>query len=196
MTGTEKILRHIAGQAEEEAKAILEEARTRAGEITARSEKESAAILAEGKARAEAVLKDAADKAEAAASMQKRRTVLAQKGELVSDVLQSAYRKLLTLPDAEYFDFLYAQLAKQDLKGEGVLYLNEKDLARRPAGFNARVQAAAAEKGGKLTVSETARPMDGGFLLDYGGIEENCSFQAIFESEADALKDAVRAVLF
>ena len=196
MTGTEKILRHIAGQAEEEAKAILDEARAQAGEITARSGRDAAAALAEGKARSEAILKDAAEKAESAAAMQKRRTVLAQKGELVGEVLRAAYEKLLALPDRDYFDFLYLQLDKQDLTRSGVLYLNAKDLARRPADFDARVQAAAAKKGGQLTVAAEARDMDGGFLLDYGGIEENCSFKAIFESEADALKDAVRAVLF
>ena len=38
--------------------------------------------------------------------------------------------------------------------------------------------------------------MNGGFVLAYGGIEENCSIDALFEERADALSDAVRKILF
>ena len=38
--------------------------------------------------------------------------------------------------------------------------------------------------------------MDGGFILCYGGIEENCSFDAIFDSAREHLQDAVQRILF
>ena len=95
-----------------------------------------------------------------------------------------------------YFDFLYTQLDKQNLAREGVLLLNAKDLARRPADFEKKIGAAAEKQKGKLSLSEKAAEIEGGFILSYGGIEENCSLEALFESEADVLKDAVRAVLF
>ena len=154
------------------------------------------ALKEEGEAKAEVFLKDAQERVEAATAMQKRRALLAAKGELVNEALKAAYQKLLNLPDEEYFAFLYRQLARQELKGNGELCLNQKDYARRPADFDAKVSAAAAEKGGTLRVSDQPAAIDGGFILSYGGIMENCSFEAVFESEADRMKDRIREVLF
>ena len=47
-----------------------------------------------------------------------------------------------------------------------------------------------------LTLSDQPANIGGGFLLNYGGSLENCSVEAILESEEDALKDRIRAVLF
>ena len=32
-------------------------------------------------------------------------------------------------------------------------------------------------------ISEEARKIDGGFILVYGGIEENCTIKAVFDDE-------------
>lgn len=196
MTGTEKILRHIADQAENESRQILDEARAQAAKLTEKADAQVCSLKEEGEAKAEVFLKDAQERVEAATAMQKRRALLAAKGELVNEALKAAYQKLLNLPDEEYFAFLYRQLARQELKGNGELCLNQKDYARRPADFDAKVSAAAAEKGGTLRVSDQPAAIDGGFILSYGGIMENCSFEAVFESEADRMKDRIREVLF
>ena len=38
--------------------------------------------------------------------------------------------------------------------------------------------------------------MDGGFVLLYGGIEENCTVRALFDARREALQDQVHALLF
>ena len=38
--------------------------------------------------------------------------------------------------------------------------------------------------------------MDGGFLLVYGGIEENCTISAVFASKREELSDQVNRLLF
>ena len=38
--------------------------------------------------------------------------------------------------------------------------------------------------------------MDGGFLLVYGGIEENCTIRAVFDSKREELSDHVNRLLF
>ena len=76
------------------------------------------------------------------------------------------------------------------------MQLNAKDLARLPADFRKNVTAIADAKGGSLKLSEEPAKIDGGFLLNYGGVVENGSFEAIFEARADEFKDAVCAVLF
>ena len=73
---------------------------------------------------------------------------------------------------------------------------SEKDLGRMPEGFRAEIARAAKEKGGSLTVSGETRRMEGGFVLVYGGVEENCSFRALFDSRKDELQDKVNRLLF
>ena len=58
------------------------------------------------------------------------------------------------------------------------------------------IAAIAAAKGGKLIVSKEERNIQGGFVLIYGGIEENCTFKAMFDSRRGELSDKVHALLF
>ena len=196
MTGTEKILRHIAGQAEAESGKILEAARSEAAALTGAAEKEAAEITKAAEAKAEAFRKEADSRLEASLAMQKRRAALSVKGELVSGVLKQAYEDLKALPAEEYFAFLLKQLESQVRAADGIMQLNKKDLARLPADFKNQAAAMAAAKGGSLKLSDEPAKIDGGFLLNYGGVLENGSFEAIFEARSDEFKDAVCAVLF
>ena len=54
----------------------------------------------------------------------------------------------------------------------------------------------AQKKGGVLEISGETRNIDGGFILIYGGIEENCSIDAMFAEKRDELLDQVRKILF
>ena len=89
------------------------------------------------------------------------------------------------------------RLAKKSaLPKEGQIHFSRKDLLRLPAGFEAALNDALKETGGILHISDIPKDLDGGFILSYGGIEENCSFDALFDSERDALKDLVYPILF
>ena len=60
----------------------------------------------------------------------------------------------------------------------------------------AKAGLAALPAGCSLTLGKTPRAMDGGFILVYGGVEENCSFSALFASRKEALQDSVQKILF
>ena len=45
-------------------------------------------------------------------------------------------------------------------------------------------------------VSKEPKDMDGGFVLVYGGIEENCTIRAMFDAKRDELSDIVHRLLF
>ena len=47
-----------------------------------------------------------------------------------------------------------------------------------------------------LHISDIPGKLDGGFILSYGEIEENCSIEALFDSERERLKDLVQEILF
>ena len=44
-------------------------------------------------------------------------------------------------------------------------------------------------------MAKQPRPIDGGFILVYGGVEENCSIEALFYAEQERLQDKVQAFL-
>ena len=58
-----------------------------------------------------------------------------------------------------------------------------------------RKKAAEAKKG-TLTLSSEPKEMDGGFILVYGGIEENCTIRAMFTARHDEWSDLVQKILF
>ena len=80
--------------------------------------------------------------------------------------------------------------------GDGVMFLSASDLARVPAYFRGTLADIGAKKGGSLTLSDESRDLNGGFVLAYGGIEENCTFEAMFEENKERLQDVVREKLF
>ena len=45
-------------------------------------------------------------------------------------------------------------------------------------------------------LSDQTKEMDGGFVLTYGGIEENCTIRAVFAAKKDELSDKVHEMLF
>ncbi len=55
--------------------------------------------------------------------------------------------------------------------------------------FPAKIEKTAQEKGGSLVLKKEPREIDGGFVLVYGGVEENCSAGALFASQRDELAD-------
>lgn len=49
---------------------------------------------------------------------------------------------------------------------------------------------------GRLTLARQPARIDGGFILLYGDIEENCSFEALFSGAHEQLQDEVQRLLF
>ena len=131
------------------------------------------------------------------ADEQKRRTaLLLAKQEIISDTIEKAYQKFCSMETEAYFEVIAKMIRKFALPKEGEILFSEKDLGRMPEGFRAEIARAAKEKGGSLTVSGETRRMEGGFVLVYGGVEENCSFRALFDSRKDELQDKVNRLLF
>ena len=87
-------------------------------------------------------------------------------------------------------------LKKYAQPGEGEICFNERDLNRLPEGFEETISEIACAKGGSLTLSRTPCGIGGGFILVYGGIEENCSFDSVFADEKERLQDRIHEMLF
>lgn len=195
MTGLEKIIGQIQGEAQAAADNVMKAAQAQAADIAAAAAAEAEAECKRIAERAERDKADALRRAESAADLQKRRALLTTKQAVIGEAIDKAHAKLLALPAEEYFAAIVKLAVGHAQPGAGVLHLNAADLARLPADFEKALNAALPE-GRTLTLSDQPMAMDGGFVLVYGGIEENCSFNALFASQREALQDSVQKILF
>ncbi|MFU0828211.1 MAG: V-type proton ATPase subunit E [Lachnoclostridium sp.] len=197
MTGLEKITKHIKESAQTFADQTLEKANEQAKQILANArlegEKECARIKDQSKQEVQSCL----SRAESAANLQKRKLILSAKQEMIRDVFNHAKENLTGKPDKEYFDILLKMIKKYALNKPGKIILSETDKKRLPAGFSEMLNTCLAEKtGAMLTVADETANIDGGFILTYGDIEINCSFDALFAEAKDVLQDKVSEILF
>lgn len=196
MTGLEKMKNQI-----------LDEAKALADSKIAKAQQKAEEILDEAKAEAEKSVtgisqksdKDVVNYKERIASsidLQKRTKLLAAKQEVIAEVLDKSYDKLKTMGTEEYFAMLLKLAEKYVLPQEGIIYFSAADLTRMPESFREGVKKLAEEKGGKLDISGEGRSIENGFVLAYGGIEENCTLKAIFDAKKDEFADKIHHILF
>ena len=196
MRGLDKMKSRILEEADHSAKEIMDKANAEAEAVIKAAEEEAKAEAGRISSKAE---RDAADYAKRVASsvdMRRKQAYLAAKQEVISHVLESAYSTVMNLEVKEYFDMLEKLLERYVLPEEGEICFSAKDLGRMPEGFSGKIKTIAANKGGSLTLSDEARDIDGGFLLVYGGIEENCTIKAVFDAKREELSDQVNRLLF
>lgn len=193
MTGLEKIVKQIRDEAAQSASEVIAQAKEEAAAYTAEAQKQAkadcAAIAAQAKTAAEA----ASTAAKSAADLAVRREVLSAKQQIISEVIADAQQSIRSLPDKEYFDLILKMAAKFSLPQEGEIAFSAADLNRLPDGFPEALSKAAK---GPLSISDTPCTIDGGFVLTYGGVEENCSLEALFYAARESLQDKVHALLF
>ena len=196
MTGLEKMKSQILDEANRSAGEILEQAKKEADAVMAEARKNAEAECQRISEKSEADVESLKGRAESSCDLQKRKAVLKAKQEVISEILKRAYKKMLASDTETYFDIIRKMLNKYVLPEEGEICFSTEDKKRMPDGFEKEIAAIAAAKGGKLIVSKEERNIQGGFVLIYGGIEENCTFKAMFDSRRGELSDKVHALLF
>ena len=119
------------------------------------------------------------------------------KQQVINDIIEKARLKLTGLPDNEYFEVILNIVKKHAHNQAGVIKFSQRDLDRLPEKFDKKLNEAIKDiENASLSISEESVPIDGGFILVYGDIEENCSFEALFNHSKDELQDKVNAFLF
>lgn len=196
MTGLEKIINTIDSDNAVRCEQIIASAQKKAESI-----KNEAKLEAETKANE--IIGSAKEKCDKTADIQESRNAQIQnqvllntKINLINSVISAASQKLDNLTDNEYFDFLIKLIKKYAGEGKCDFLANAKDNARMPESFRSQAVAAAAEKGAELTFSNENSDIKNGFILRYGLIEINCSFDSVIDENREELKEKVNAILF
>ena len=196
MAGLDKIIDEILSEAQAEADKTTDAAKKEADRIKAEAQAKARAESDKIASKAASDQKTIDERAKSSADMQKRQAVLIAKQDVINEIIDSAYEKVVNADIDTYFAFMEKMLKAYVQPKEGKIVLTEKDKGRMPAGFSQKVSQIASEKGGSLSLSDESRKIDGGFILIYGGIEENCSIRAIFDEKREELVDAVNSVVF
>lgn len=196
MTGLEKMKSQILDEANNSAKEIVDEANRKASAILEEARTQAASIGEGISRKSEAEIANYKDRVKSSCDLQRRKALLKAKQEVITSVLDKAYGTLKALDGAEYFNMLKKMLEKFALAQEGDIYFSSADLNRMPDGFEEEIHKIAESKGGRLTLCHEGRNIEGGFVLAYGGIEENCTFRAMFDAKKDELSDKVHELLF
>ena len=196
MTGLEKITSEIKADADKSVAALIDKANAEASGILAGAEKEAAEAVAKINHDVSVRLSASKSTAESAAALRKRRLILEEKQKLIGEVIEEAKNLIYALPDNVYFEKILKLAEKNVNPAEGTIIFNAKDLSRLPADFETKLNVVAVAKGGKLTVSKETRPIDGGFVLLYEGIDQNCSITSLFETHIESVQDKIQKLLF
>ncbi len=196
MTGLDKIVEQILEEAENESKTILEDANKKAELIIADAKKEAEKIKANSDEKISMEKLSGENRAKSSADLKKRQTVLKAKQEIINDIISKAHESLINMEDEKYFEMMEKIVDKSVLPKDGQIVFSERDSKRLPKDFEKKVSDIAKKHGGSLALSDKNADIDGGFILVYGGIEENCSISAMFSANKENMADKVNSLLF
>lgn len=198
MKGTEKIIAHIRADGDAEAKKILDAAAKQAEEKRAESFKaalsEYEKLMQAGNAECEDILSGSRRIAE----MEAKKSVLSVKQEMISAAFDAAREEIVNMPRDKYTQFLARMAAEAATSGMEEIVLNARDKAEVGKAVCKAANELLSAKGtpGKLTVSEDTADISGGVIVRFGGIETNCSIDALIRQRRSGLSTEVAAALF
>lgn len=192
MTGLDKILEQIKIDSESTSGSIEQQCDAQIKEILAKAEQDGKKEAAAISAKAEAECKDIKERSKSACQLEISKAILNTKQTVINKALLSGVNAVKNLPQAEYFELILKMIKKNNLDKDGLICFGEKDIKRLPNNFSAEIQKISP----KLTISEKAANIDSGFILIYGMVEENCSFDAIFSDLSEQLTDEAAEILF
>ena len=198
MKGTDKIIAHIRADGDAEAKKIIDAASKQAEEKRAESFKaalsEYEKLMQAGNAECEDILSGSRRIAE----MEAKKSVLSVKQEMISAAFDAAREEIVNMPRDKYTQFLARMAAEAAASGMEEIVLNARDKAEVGKSVCKAANELLSAKGtpGKLTVSEDTADISGGVIVRFGGIETNCSIDALIRQRRSGLSTEVAAALF
>lgn len=193
MSGLDGILKTINEKSEEKAKSVLASYSKKAQKgseiILQRAENECKSALESAEKEGDTIRVQAYSSAKSISSLR----ILELKYELISQVIEEAKKRLMSMSDDEYFSLMYRWIQSSIEDKCGEIQFNLRDNSRLPNGFIEKINSRGK---GNLTLSKIPADIQGGFILRYEKISENCSLQALIEEKYDEITDSVARIFF
>ena len=183
-----QITEKIKKDAQNEADAILVQAKEGAAAVLEKSEAECKRIRDDFKARFDAERPEIFRRREIVAKLDINKMQLQAKRNLIADVYKTALDSLCSLSKEDYLAFCEKLLAETGAKeGEIQLSADEKYIDK------AWIDAYNKKADASLTLSEEKADISGGFILEQNKIISNCSWDMLLQvaqeqKETDVIK--------
>ncbi len=193
MNGLERIIGKIEEDAGSVFASVISEAENKAREIISEAEASGDAEAKDIISAAERECAAMVRKAHSGGELQKKKTLLAKKVEIIDGVISKAVKNFLCDDADKYFDALLRLVKKYALPGEQTMVLSVKDYARMPKNFENRVNSSAGS--GKVKI-EGGGSFEGGFLLVGDEVVQNCTVEALVQDAETEIRDELYRLLF
>lgn len=182
---TEEKTKQILTSAKEEEKNILEKARAEADKIKEQTLKIRKGEIQENKRR-EITLAD----------LEARKTVLAEKQKIVSEVYAQVLKRLENLEPREFRELMKKLILTIASGGEELIIAQKDKHKISPESIKEINQILAKQKKEPIRLSEEVHNVPGGFILRKGNSEINISFPALVKSLREKTELEVIKLLF
>ena len=193
MSGLSKIIERIASDSAAKCDDIIFNAQSEAAKIKEAAEvavaDEKALAVEAANQQAKAIV----DMAESGSELESKKLLLATRVDIINKAIETATKQLKNMPDDEYFAALYALVKKYAQDADGTMLLSKEDLKKLPKDFEKKINEGA---NGKITVAKTPANISQGFILVYGDIEVNCTFDVLIDDARDDIKDELYNIIF
>ena len=198
MNGIDRLTDRIEADAREQAKAIIAEAEAKCAEIRMLSETKGQERYLQPIRNGTKDCESGLERRKSAAEMDAKKSVLALKQDCVAEAFDMAKRRLADMPEDSYVGFLASLAASAAADGSGEIVLSARDRERCGKAVLERANAALAAKGltPALTLAADSREISGGLILRQGGVEVNCSIEALVEALKGPMTADVARTLF
>jgi V/A-type H+-transporting ATPase subunit E len=140
MAGVNSITNEILQEAREKADAILAEAGKAADAVKAEAKAEGQKSADKLAAKADEDAKAYASRIESQIGLRRRQALLEARQEIISDVIEKAYRKLGAQDAGSYFEMIIKLIRANVRPANGEIIMTEKDLKRLPANFETKIK--------------------------------------------------------
>lgn len=157
MAGLDKIKSQILDEAKVTADAKIEDAKAQAEQMKLKAQEEGARQADTILKKSEADTASQKERVKSAIDLQRRTRLLEAKQEMIAEIIEKAYEKVINLAPDDYYQMLLSILEAYILPQEGEIYFSVKDLENMPVGFGKEIEEKALAKGGKLTVAGAGR---------------------------------------
>lgn len=193
MNSLENINKKILEDAQRETDLILEKTAQKVKEILTQADETAKEICSKAADEAQKASLTEAEKASSAAKQQCSQRILAFKIEQIQRTLDQAAQRLHAMDRNDYFTTLVKIAAANALKKDGVMLMSARDLTDKPADFEKRVSQAT---GTSIKIGDRPAEIGDGFIMVYGDVEIDCTFDELIHTKRDELRDLVNDMLF
>ncbi|EHL16702.1 V-type ATP synthase subunit E [Peptoanaerobacter stomatis] len=197
MTGLEKILDEIKAQSRQTVEQIESEGRKIADDMIKEQEEKINSKKAVFEKELEQISKLDLEKGISSAISQKKKMILEEKQNIISDIIEKSKNYIKNLSKDEYITFLEKIALKYAHKEEGKIRLTASDKNSIGQELVSRLNSKLSENSkGTLVLDDQVSNEKSGFVIIYKDVEENCSLEAIFSEKRELLEDKINSFLF